>query len=107
MAKAGTRDAVAVNQAMRAMPVDWFGETVTLRQDGRLLVPVTTYRVKAPGDSKAPFDYYQAIGRIGPDQAFLPQSPACATSRACRHPAGPMAPPSPAASVTGRDGTSS
>jgi hypothetical protein len=39
MARAGMRDAVAVNQAMRAMPVDWFGETVTLRQDGRLLVP--------------------------------------------------------------------
>ncbi len=80
MAKAGTREAVAVNQAMRAMPVDWFGDTVTLREDGRLLAPVTTYRVKAPGDSKAPFDYYQALGRIGPDQAFLPRSPACATS---------------------------
>ncbi|MGI4950304.1 MAG: ABC transporter substrate-binding protein [Janthinobacterium lividum] len=77
MARAGTRDAVAVNAAMRAMPVDWFGETVALRADGRLLAPVTTYRVKAPGESKAAFDYYQPIGRIGPDQAFLPPAPGC------------------------------
>ena len=77
MAKAGTRDAVAVNAAMRATTVDWFGEPVTLRSDGRLLAPVTTYRVKAPADSRGPFDDYQPVGRIGPDQAFLPASATC------------------------------
>ena len=65
MAKADTRDAVAINRAMRATPVDWFGEPVTLRSDGRLMTSVTTYRVKAPADSKGPFDFYTPIGRLG------------------------------------------
>ena len=77
MAKAGTRDAVAVNQAMRAMPVDWFGEPVTLRGDGRLMTPMTTYRVKTPAESKAPFDFYTPIGHLTPEQAFLPAASGC------------------------------
>lgn len=77
MTQAGTRDAVAVNQAMRAMPVDWFGEPVTLRADGRLMTPMTTYRVKAPADSKGPFDLYTAIGHLTPEQAFLPPAAIC------------------------------
>ena len=78
MQQAGTRDAVAVNKAMRAMKVDWFGDRVALRSDGRLMVPITTYRVKAPGDSKARFDDYAPIGRLTPEQAFLPEVPSCA-----------------------------
>ena len=34
MAQAGTRDAVAVNKAMRATKVDWFGTPTDLRADG-------------------------------------------------------------------------
>jgi len=77
MAQAGTRDAVAVNRAMRAIPVDWFGEPVVMRVDGRLMTPVTTYRVKTPDESKGPFDVYAPIGRLTPEQAFLPASPGC------------------------------
>lgn len=77
MTQAGTRDAVAVNQAMRAMPADWFGEPVTLRTDGRLMTPMTTYRVKAPADSKGPFDLYTPIGHLTPEQAFLPPAAIC------------------------------
>lgn len=77
MAQSGTRDAVAVNRAMRAMPVDWFGESVMLRGDGRLMTPVTTYRVKAPGKSSGLFDLYEPIGRVPPEQAYLPVSPQC------------------------------
>ena len=77
MARAGTRDAAAVNQAMRATSVDWFGEPVTLRADGRLMTPMTTYRVKAPADSKGPFDLYAPIGRLSPEQVFLPATSAC------------------------------
>lgn len=77
MAQSGTRDAVAVNRAMRASPVNWFGENVTLRSDGRLMTPVTTYRVKAPDKSSAPFDLYEPIGRVYPEQAYLPMSSEC------------------------------
>ena len=76
--KAGTKEAVAVNQAMRAMPVDYFGHPATVRADGRVLYEVAQYRVKSPGESKAPWDYYEQIGSIPPDQAFLPMAPACA-----------------------------
>ena len=78
MAQAGSRDAVAVNRAMRAAKVDWFGEAVDLRADGRLLAPITTYRVKKPEESRAPFDYYAPLGTVSPEQAFLPIDPACA-----------------------------
>jgi branched-chain amino acid transport system substrate-binding protein len=78
MAQAGTPDAVAVNRAMRGAKVDWFGESVELRADGRLLAPITTYRVKKPEESKAPFDYYLPIGKISPEQAFAPMTPGCA-----------------------------
>lgn len=77
MTQAGTRDAVAVNQAMRTMPVDWFGEPVTLRTDGRLMTPMTVYRVRALADSKGPFDLYTAIGHLTPEQAFLPPAATC------------------------------
>ena len=77
--RAGTKEAVAVNQAMRAMPVDYFGHPATVRADGRVLYEVSQYRVKSPADSKAPWDYYEQIGSIPPDQAFLPMAPGCAT----------------------------
>ncbi len=78
MAQAGTTDAVAVNQAMRAAKVDWFGAPVDLRADGRLLAPITTYRVKRPGESTAPYDYYTKLGVIAPEQAFAPMAAECA-----------------------------
>ena len=78
MAQAGTRDPLAVNKAMRAMPVDWFGTPVALRADGRLMAEVVTYRAKAPGESTGPDDLYAAIGRIPPEVAYLPMDPACA-----------------------------
>ncbi len=57
MAKAGTRDPVAVNQAMRATPLAYFGDATTIRADGRVLHDLTLYRVKAPAESKAAWDY--------------------------------------------------
>jgi branched-chain amino acid transport system substrate-binding protein len=77
MAQAGTDDALAVNKAMREMPVAFFGRPASLRADGRLLCDVTLYRVKKPQDSHGPWDYYEAVGTIPPAEAFLPISPAC------------------------------
>jgi len=78
MSQAGTRDAVAVNKAMRAMPIDFFGRQVAMREDGRVLNELTLYRVKAPGESSAPWDYFAAVGSIPPAEAFLALNPACA-----------------------------
>ncbi len=78
VAQAGTRDAVAVGKAMRAMPVDYFGAPASIRADGRVMYDVTLYRVKSPAESKAPWDYYIPIGTLPAAEAFLPINPACA-----------------------------
>ncbi len=76
--QAGTREALVVNRAMRALPVDYLGRSASLRHDGRLLYDLTLYRVKTPQQSRAPWDYYTQIGTIPAEQAFLPMSPMCA-----------------------------
>ncbi|HEY1413438.1 MAG TPA: ABC transporter substrate-binding protein, partial [Rhodopila sp.] len=78
MAQAGTDDPIAVNKAMRALPVANFGRPSTLRSDGRLLYDVTLYRVKRPDESHAPWDYYTPVGTLPAAEAFLPINPACA-----------------------------
>ena len=78
MAAAGSGDASAVNRAMRATPVDWFGTPTALRADGRLLAEVVTYRVKTPAESTGADDIFTPIGRIAPETAYLPMNPACA-----------------------------
>ena len=75
--KAGTDEAVAVNKAMRAAPVDYFGKPATVRGDGRVVYDLTLYRVKKPEESKAPWDYYAPVRAIKASEAFLPASPAC------------------------------
>ena len=80
VAQAGTRDALAVNQAMRAMPADYLGRPATIRADGRALYDLTLYRVKAPGASKRPWDYYAPLATIPAADAFAPMTPACAAS---------------------------
>jgi branched-chain amino acid transport system substrate-binding protein len=78
VAHAGTRDAVAVGKAMRALPVDYFGRPASVRADGRVMYDVTLYRVKSPAESKAAWDYYTPIGTLPAAEAFLPINPACA-----------------------------
>ena len=79
MAQAGTRDALAVNKAMRALPVDFLGKPASIRADGRVLYDLTLYKVKTPAQSRAPWDYYEPVGTIASAEAFLPMTPACAT----------------------------
>lgn len=78
MQKAGTRDAVAVNKAMRALPVENFGNKTTVRADGRVMYDLSLFRVKAPAQSKAPWDYFETLGSIPAEKAFLPMVAACA-----------------------------
>ena len=74
---AGTDDAATVGKAMRDRPVDYFGKTATLRADGRLLTDLTLYRVKTPGQSTKPWDYYAPVRTIAAADAFLPMTDAC------------------------------
>ncbi len=75
--QAGTRDPIAVNKAMRALPIDYFGRAGSIRADGRALYDLTSYRVKAPDQVKAPWDYYTPLATIPAADAFLPPTPAC------------------------------
>ncbi len=77
MAQAGTDDPVAVNKAMRALPIAFFGRPASMRADGRVLFDVTLYRVKRPEESRGPWDYYAALGSVPAGEAFLPINPAC------------------------------
>ncbi len=78
MAQAGTRDALAVSRAMRAMPVQYFGADTTMRADGRVLHDLTLYRVKAPGESRGAWDLLAPVGVVPAAEAFAAMNPACA-----------------------------
>ena len=80
MAQAGTDDPIAVNKAMRAMPVGFFGRPATMRADGRVLYDVNIYRAKRPEESRGPWDYLTFVDSIPAAQAFLPMNPACAAA---------------------------
>ena len=74
VAKAGTDEAVAANKAMRAAPVNFFGHKAEVRADGRVLYDLTLFRVKAPGESKAPWDYYKLVATTPLEEAWRPLS---------------------------------
>ena len=68
-----TKSAAAVMAWMRATPVDdFYAPGGILREDGRLSHDVLLVQVKAPSESKAPWDYYKVLGTIGADQAVQP-----------------------------------
>jgi branched-chain amino acid transport system substrate-binding protein len=64
-----------VVQRMKAMPADddCFGPG-RVREDGRKIHPAYLFEVKAPGESKAPWDYYKLIGTVAAEEAFRPLS---------------------------------
>ncbi len=70
-------DAVVVNKAMRASPIDYFGHAATLRNDGRLMDDISLYKIKAPSESKYQWDYYALGQTIAAKDAFLPINPDC------------------------------
>jgi branched-chain amino acid transport system substrate-binding protein len=77
VARAGTRDTMAIRRAMSALPPAYFGHEARVREDGRVLFDVTRYRVRAPADIHLPWDYYEAAGTLHPGEAFLPMDPKC------------------------------
>lgn len=67
------KDGKAVVEKMKAMPTDdkLFGKG-TIRQDGRKIHPAYLFEVKAPAESKGPWDYYKLKATIPADKAFRP-----------------------------------
>jgi branched-chain amino acid transport system substrate-binding protein len=63
----------AVVAQMRKQPIEdkLFG-TVTVRQDGRAVHDMYTFRVKTPAESKSRWDIYKILDRIPGNDAFRP-----------------------------------
>jgi branched-chain amino acid transport system substrate-binding protein len=61
--------------AMKRMPTDddCFGPG-SIRADGRVLHPVYLFQVKAPAESRGPWDLYKMLGTVPPERAFRPLS---------------------------------
>lgn len=68
-------DGRAVVAQMKALPTEdpLFGRG-SIRADGRKVHPMSLYEVKAPRESKQPWDYYKWVRTIPADQAWLPLS---------------------------------
>ena len=67
------RSGSAAVARMKAMPTDddAFGPG-RIREDGRKLQPAYLFQVKAPGESRGPWDCYKLLATTPPDQAARP-----------------------------------
>ena len=76
---AGTDDADAVMAKMREMPVnDFFAQDARIGPDGLLRHAMYLVQVKAPEESKYPWDYYKLIKTMSADEAFgKPEDSTC------------------------------
>jgi len=72
---AGTDEGVKVIDKMREMPIDdMFTRNGKIRADGRMVHDMYLAKVKAPKDSKGPWDFYEITRVIPGDEAFQPLS---------------------------------
>ncbi|WP_341988222.1 ABC transporter substrate-binding protein [Azorhizobium sp. AG788] len=70
---AATTDTEKVVAQMKATPVnDFFAKNGHIRADGRMVHDLYVLQVKAPGESKYPWDYLKLIRTIPGDAAFRP-----------------------------------
>lgn len=78
VAKAQTTDGAAVAAAMREIPVeDMMTHGARIRDDGWVMRDLYLFQVKTPTESKAPWDYYKLLSKIGAEQAAPPRLPEC------------------------------
>ncbi len=69
---AGTDESEAVARKLHEMPVDdVFGRGGKVLANGRMVHDMYLFQVKAPGESKGPWDYYTQLATIPGDQAYL------------------------------------
>jgi branched-chain amino acid transport system substrate-binding protein len=71
----GTDDPKKVVARMKEVGAPRWGEQIKIRADGRALFGATMYRVKAPSESKEPWDYLKEVAAIPADKMFLPPDP--------------------------------
>jgi branched-chain amino acid transport system substrate-binding protein len=70
---ANTIEGEAVVAEMRKQPIeDMLFGTVTVRQDGRAVHDMYTFRVKPPAESRSRWDTYKVLARIPGNAAFRP-----------------------------------
>lgn len=68
----GTDDADKVMEKMKATKInDMFAKNGTIRPDGRMVHDMYLMQVKAPNESKYPWDYYHVRQTIPGDQAYM------------------------------------
>ena len=78
VARAQTTDGAAVAAAMREMPVeDMMTHGARIRDDGWIMRDLYLFQVKTPTESKAPWDYYRLLSKIGAEEAAPPRLPEC------------------------------
>jgi len=65
----------AIAAQMKKMPTsdDAFGEC-TIREDGRFMCPSYLFRVKKPGESSIPWDYYDLLHTTSAEDTFAPMA---------------------------------
>ncbi len=69
---AGTDDGEKVMAQMKQSRVnDFYAKDGYVRADGRMIHEMYLLEVKAPGESKYPWDYYKLVTKVPGDQAFL------------------------------------
>ncbi len=75
VAAAGTDDGEAVSRKMKELPVNDFEmKDIKIRADGQVMRPLYAARIKAPSESKYPYDYYEIASTVAPDDAWRPLS---------------------------------
>jgi branched-chain amino acid transport system substrate-binding protein len=71
----GTTDSEVVARKMRELRVnDVYNKDVEIRPDGRVLHDMYLMKVKAPKESKKPYDYYEMLAKMPGAEAFRPIS---------------------------------
>lgn len=66
-----TDDGGAVVQHMKNTPIsDFEMENVRIRSDGQVMRPLYAARIKAPGESNYPYDYYEITATIPAEDAW-------------------------------------
>lgn len=69
----GTDDAARSMAKMRELPInDVFTKNAKLREDGRVIRDMYLARVKAPKDSKKPWDYLEIVRTVKGEDAYRP-----------------------------------
>ncbi len=73
VAAAGTDEGEAVMAKMHALPVEDFEmKGVPIRADGQVMRPLYAARIKAPAESKYPYDYYEIVSTVAAQDAWRP-----------------------------------